>query len=105
LSDETKNYVPKVLAAMLIAKAPALYGFRDLEYHLPESFEYYHIPGGTDLKQLAIHLGVSPQHLKELNPELIHAFVPRGIKDHLIRIPKGSMLAVSDFIRLKKSVQ
>jgi membrane-bound lytic murein transglycosylase D len=105
LSDETKNYVPKVLAAMLIAKAPALYGFRDLEYHLPESFEYYHIPGGTDLKQLAAHLGVSSQHLKELNPELIHAFVPRGIKDHLIRIPKGSMLAVSDFIRLKRSSQ
>ena len=105
LSDETKNYVPKVLAAMLIAKAPALYGFRDLEYHLPESFEFFHIPGGTDLQQLAAHLGVSARHLKDLNPELIHAYVPRGIKDHLIRIPKGSMLMVSDFIRKKKISQ
>ncbi len=99
LSEETKNYVPKVLAAMLIAKAPALYGFRDIEYHLPESFEYFHIPGGTDLEKLAAHLGVSSKHLKELNPELIHGYVPRGVSDHLIRIPKGSILAVSDYVK------
>lgn len=101
LSDETKNYVPKVLAAMLIAKAPALYGFREIEYHLPESFEYFHIPGGTDLEKLAGHLGVSAKHLKELNPELTHGYVPRGITDHLIRIPKGSKLAVSDYVKSK----
>ncbi len=101
LSDETKNYVPKVLAAMLIAKAPGLYGFRDIEYHLPESFEYFHIPGGTDLEKLAAHLGVSSKHLRELNPELIHGYVPRGVADHLIRIPKGSMLAVSDFVKMR----
>ena len=101
LSDETKNYVPKVLAAMLIAKAPALYGFRDIEYHLPESFEYFHIPGGTDLEKLAAHLGVSSKHLKELNPELLHGYVPRGVADHLIRIPKGSMLAVSDYVKMR----
>lgn len=103
LSDETKNYVPKALAAMLIAKAPGLYGFRDIEYHLPESFEYYHIPGGTDLEKLAAHLGVSAKHLKELNPELIHGYVPRGVADHLIRIPKGSMLAVSDYVKMRTS--
>ncbi len=101
LSDETKNYVPKVLAAMLIAKAPALYGFRDIEYHLPESFEYFHIPGGTDLERLAAHLGVSAKHLKELNPELTHGYVPRGVANHLIRIPKGSMVAVSDYVKAK----
>ncbi len=101
LSEETKNYVPKVLAAMLIAKAPALYGFRDIEYHLPESFEYFHIPGGTDLEKLAAHLGVSARHLKELNPELIHGYVPRGVAKHLIRIPKGSVLAVSDYVKAK----
>jgi membrane-bound lytic murein transglycosylase D len=31
LPTETQDYVPKILAAMLIAKAPNLYGFRDLE--------------------------------------------------------------------------
>lgn len=99
LSDETKNYVPKAIAAMLIAKAPNLYGFRDIDYHLPISFEYFHVPGGTDLKELAHHLGVSEKHLKELNPELIHAYIPRGVKNHMIRIPKGSMLAVSNYVR------
>jgi membrane-bound lytic murein transglycosylase D len=100
LPRETTDYVPKILAAMLISKAPALYGFRDLNYHLPLSFEYTNVPGGTDLVNLADYLGVSEKHLQELNPELLKGFVPRDSRGHRIRIPKGATALVAQFVRM-----
>lgn len=99
LPDETKNYVPKIIAAMLIAKAPALYGFRELEYHLPERYDYFHAPGGTDLNALAEQLGVSPKYLRDLNPELTRGYIPKNIRSHRIRVPKGSMQAIQNYLK------
>ncbi len=101
LPEETRNYVPKMLAAMLIAKAPALYGFRDLDFQLPFSFEVFDAPGGTDLVALASYLGVSERSLTELNPELLKSFIPREVKSHRIRIPKGSRNAVAQFLNMR----
>ncbi|MES2963565.1 MAG: lytic transglycosylase domain-containing protein [Bdellovibrionota bacterium] len=99
LPRETTDYVPKIIAAMLISKAPALYGFRDLEYLMPLSFETTRVPGGTDLVNLAGFLGISEKYLQELNPELIKGFVPREVRGHTIRIPKGASTMVAQFIR------
>ena len=99
LPRETTDYVPKIIAAMLISKAPALYGFRDLEYQMPLAFETARVPGGTDLINLAGFLGVSERYLQELNPELIKGFIPRDVSGHTIRIPKGSATMVSQYIR------
>lgn len=104
LPEETRNYVPKMLAAMLMAKAPALYGFRDMEFHVPFAFEYYNAPGGTDLINLANHLGVSERSLTELNPELLKGFIPREVKSHRIRIPKGSRSAVAMYLNQAETV-
>lgn len=101
LPQETSDYLPKIIAAMLIAKAPALYGFRDLNYQMPLSFESIMVPGGTDIVNLASYLGVSGKYLKELNPELIKGFIPRTVRSHKIRVPKGSMLAVGHFVRMQ----
>jgi membrane-bound lytic murein transglycosylase D len=98
LPDETQNYVPKILAAMLIAKAPALYGFRDLNPQSPLEYDEVEVPGGTDLINLGKFLGVSEKHLEELNPELIKSFIPREVRRHRIRVPKGARLAVEDFL-------
>ena len=76
-------------------------GFRDLNYQMPVAFEYFNAPGGTDISNLAQYLGVSEKYLKELNPELIKGFVPRGVANHRIRIPKGAMLTVSQYVRLQ----
>ena len=100
LPDETGNYVPKMLAAILIAKAPALYGFRDLEMMMPFAFDTVTVPGGTDLANLARYLGVSERTLTELNPELVRGFIPRDIGQHRIRIPKGAHLAVSQYVAM-----
>lgn len=90
LPDETINYVPKIIAAALIAKSPALYGFRNIKYKLPYQYELASVPGGTDLENLSKLLGINSSHLIELNPELTKGFIPRDVREHKIKVPIGS---------------
>jgi membrane-bound lytic murein transglycosylase D len=103
LPAETQEYVPKILAAMLIAKAPSLYGFRDLERMDPLDYEVVLVPGGTDLDAVADHLGVTRKALKDLNAELILGYIPRQVDKHYIRVPKGAGRMVSDYVFNKGS--
>lgn len=99
--DETRQYIPKLLAAMLIAKAPKLYGFHELNPKSPYSYDTYTVPGGTDLYSLASYLEVNPNELMRLNPELIKAIVPDGVRSHRIRVPKGMSTKVSRFLQAR----
>ncbi len=96
---ETRDYIPKILAAMIIAKAPHLYGFDNITPMAPMSYEYFYVPGGTDLVLLAEHLGVQENTLKRINPELVKGFVPTFVNSHRIRIPQGQSPRVSQYIR------
>lgn len=98
---ETKEYIPKLLAALLISKAPKLYGFRNLQPKSPYEFEYMFVPGGTDLHTLSSHLGISKQQLKKLNPDLKMGFIPGFVHSHRIRIPMGFQKQVAQFIKTK----
>ena len=90
LPQETIDYVPKILAAMMIAKSPGLYGFQKLARLDPIEFDTVTVPGGTDLGLLADHLGVTRKALRDLNSELIVGFVPNTIPSHKIRVPRGA---------------
>ncbi len=103
LPVETQEYVPKILAAMLIAKAPNLYGFRDLEKLTPLNYEVVLVPGGADLDAIADHLGVTRKSLKDLNAELLLGYIPRQVENHYIRVPKGATKMVSNFVIDKNS--
>jgi membrane-bound lytic murein transglycosylase D len=98
LPQETQDYVPKILAAMLIAKSPSLYGFRDLTQQPILDYEIVMVPGGVNLDALAKYLGLTQKYLKDLNAELLQAYVPREIKSHPIRVPKGARGMVMDFL-------
>lgn len=98
---ETQDYIPKLIAAVLIAKAPSLYGFRDVKYKEPVEYEYFWAPGGTSIGDLAKHIGVSPKDIRYLNPELIKGYIPDHVSGHRIRIPKGSLQKVAMFFRAK----
>lgn len=99
LPKETIDYVPKIIAATLIARAPGLYGFRKINYQVPYKYERTHVRGGTDLYNLALFLGVSPKYLQDLNPELLHGFVPASVKTHKIMVPIGSRKLVAKYNR------
>lgn len=98
LPEETQNYVPKILAAMLITKSPNLYGFRYLERRDPLEYDYVSVPGGTDLESLADALGVTRKSLRELNSELLVNYIPKQIASHKIRVPMGAGKIIAEFL-------
>lgn len=97
--DETENYIPKLLAATLISKAPSLYGFRNIHYEDPPKYDVFSVPGGTRLEDIADALGVTSTYMKQLNPELLAGYIPGHVSEHRIRIPKGSMSKMSKHMR------
>lgn len=99
---ETQEYVPKILAAMLISKAPNLYGFRDLERRDAYAYEIISVPGGTDLNDLADVIGVTRKALKDLNAELILGYIPREVEKHMIRLPRGAGTLVAAYVESQR---
>lgn len=98
---ETQDYVPKILAALMIAKAPNLYGFRDIDEQFPLQYEVVYAPSGTDLDDLADHLSVTRKSLKDLNSELVLGYVPRQVDGHHIRIPLGALSLARQYFQLQ----
>jgi membrane-bound lytic murein transglycosylase D len=93
LQPETKNYLPKLLAALLIAKEPGKYGFTELDYLPPFDFETVTVPTTTDLEIIADLSGSSYDDIKNLNPELKRWCTPPGVKNYEVRIPSGNRTA------------
>lgn len=90
LARETKDYVPKLLAAAIIAKDPARFGFADIAYLPPVEFDTVTIPSRTDLDLVARIVGTTFDTLKELNPELRRWCTPPDYPDYQLKIPKGT---------------
>lgn len=99
LPQETQDYVPKILAALMIAKAPNLYGFRDIDAQYPLQYEVISAPGGTNLDYMADYLSVTRKSMRELNAELILGYIPKQISSHPIRIPLGSLGVAKQYFR------
>jgi membrane-bound lytic murein transglycosylase D len=92
LKRETKEYVPKLLAAAIIAKDPARYGFTDIAYLTPIEYDTVSIPSRTNLDLAAKLSGTTYESIKELNPDLLHWCTPPNYPGYQLKIPKGSKL-------------
>jgi len=90
LKRETKEYVPKLLAAAIIAKDPAHYGFSDVAYLEPIEFDTVKVPSRTDLELVAKLIDTTYDTVKELNPALRHWCTPPNYADYELKIPKGT---------------
>ncbi len=89
LKRETKDYVPKLLAAAIIAKDPARYGFADVAYLPAIEFDSVKIPSRTDLELVARICEVPYQTLRDLNPELRRWCTPPDYPEYELKIPHG----------------
>jgi membrane-bound lytic murein transglycosylase D len=89
LKRETKDYVPKLLAAAIVAKDPARYGFADVAYLPPIEFDMVEIPSKTDLDVIARLVGVSTETIRDLNPALRRGSTPPDYPNYVLKIPKG----------------
>ena len=90
LKRETKHYVPKMIAAALIAKEPEKYGFTDIVYDEPIRYEKVEISDATDLKVIARCCEVDYEIIKALNPELKMWCTPPLRPDYQVKIPEGT---------------
>ncbi|PIT99377.1 MAG: murein transglycosylase [Bdellovibrionales bacterium CG10_big_fil_rev_8_21_14_0_10_45_34] len=100
LYDETRDYVPKFLAALVIAKAPHLYGFKIPSPTINKAdTTHIWVPGGTHLDLIAVTAGLSPKELRELNAELIRGYVPHYVSQFRIQIPLKASRPISAYLR------
>ena len=93
LPRETREYVPMILAAMIIAKNPAQYGF-DVQPAPAVAFEKARVPGGLDLRRVAEWTGVDIGQIQQLNPELRRWTTPLREDGYDVKVPVGSASAV-----------
>ena len=91
LKLETKRYVPKLMAAIIIAKEPAKYGFTNIAYQPPLQYDTVEVPRWTPLVAVALAAGVEVEELRRLNRELRKPFTPPDSASYQIKVPAGKM--------------
>jgi membrane-bound lytic murein transglycosylase D len=90
IRNETKDYVPKFIAASLIANSPEEFGFEELEYHPPLNYDEVTVYSPVDIDVIADCAETRVEVIKELNPELRRWCTPPDIPAYTLRIPEGT---------------
>ena len=88
IAQETRNYVPNILAVILIAKNPEKYGFKGIKPDVPMAYDRVQVPTATSLQLIASATDTTVDHIRSLNPELKRDITPRG-ESYAIRVPGG----------------
>src|SRR3989440_11610886 len=99
LRRETRDYVPKLIAASLIAKQPARYGF-EVEPQSPLVFDEVTVPDATGLDVVARLADTAGAVLLEVNPQYVPGVPPPGRGVVLRRPPGRGTLGAGAVIRL-----
>jgi len=88
IAQETRNYVPNILAVILIAKNPEKYGFKGIKSDAPMSYDVVQVPTAISLQLVADATDSNVDYIRSLNPELKRDITPRG-DAYNVRIPAG----------------
>lgn len=87
LPRETRNYVPNILATILIANNPNAYGFSHVRPAPQLTYDMIRVPSSTSLGIVAQASDTSVEYLRYLNPELRTNMTPP--EPYIIRVPAG----------------
>jgi membrane-bound lytic murein transglycosylase D len=89
LPRETRDYVPLILAAVVVAKNPGQYGMTVQTLDDFPPVERVTLPTAVDLRVVAEWIGTSVQNIQELNPELRRWTTPLRATGYELRVPAG----------------
>ncbi|MGD9587578.1 MAG: transglycosylase SLT domain-containing protein [Pyrinomonadaceae bacterium] len=87
LPRETRNYVPNILATILIANNPAQYGFGHVRPAPPLQYDRIRVPASTNLAIIAQASDTTVQYIRYLNPHLRSNSTPP--EPYIVNIPPG----------------
>jgi membrane-bound lytic murein transglycosylase D len=94
LARETRNYVPMIHAAIVVAKAPDKYGF-EIVPESPIVYETVPVDWAVDLRVVAECAGSGVDDVRSLNPELRRLATPAN-RTFALKVPHGSATRVSE---------
>lgn len=105
LPRETRNYVPKFIAAVIIGRNLEKYGFRKPTSPSVPKLKYYKIPTPITISKLSKITGI--QELKEYNRNILKDYIPKDkISGYEILVPKGAIPRIDGKItQIKKVAQ
>jgi len=89
LPAETKNYVPIILAATIIAKNQAQYGFSDIKPLPPLTYDIVTTQDNVSLRLVADLTGAQLDEIVEINPALLRLSTPPA-QAYDLHIPPGT---------------
>jgi len=105
LAMETKRYVPKLIASIIIAKNPEKYGFKDVQLEEPYCYDTLEVGPGLTFDAAALISNCDRKTIDLLNPELCSNKTPLNQSTHQIKIPAGSKdIASKNLSRLHQIV-
>ncbi len=101
LPNETKNYVPQMIAATIIAKNPEKFGLKGVPYLPALAVDKVQVNEPTSLKAAAVAVNVPPEEVQSLNPELLRGITPPDSK-YTLKLPAKSKEAFAKNIMLAR---
>ncbi|GAB6192314.1 LysM peptidoglycan-binding domain-containing protein [Desulfocastanea catecholica] len=102
---ETKRYVPKLIAALLIAKNPEKFGFTDVKYHKDVRYDTLTVGPGMSLEAVALISNTSTKKIQQLNQELRLGKTPPNREHYAVKIPhQTAAIASKNLSRLHSIV-
>jgi membrane-bound lytic murein transglycosylase D len=90
LPTETKNYVPQMIAATIIAKNPEKFGFKNVPYLPPLKIEKVKVTEPTSLTAAAVAVNIPAEEVTALNPELLRGVTPPDAPSYTLNLPPSS---------------
>ena len=89
LRRETRDYVPKLIAATMVAEDPEGYGFRNVPRLEPLVFDEVTVPDQTGLDVIAQLADTTVPAITELNPQYFRGATPPR-EAATVRVPRGT---------------
>ncbi len=97
LPKETANYVPIILAMVIMSKNPAQYGLGDVEAEPPMEYSTVELDAATHLQLIADITERPVSEIRDLNPALLSTVAPAG---YALYVPVGTGGAVLSALEL-----